>query len=208
MQLDASSMARRALLTESEREAIRDPDSRDNPYVAVSRVRKKIQEELSTDVEVLREHHPDLLSELREIVCEDTDTIDIAESGSPVETVETEETPEFEPPREPEPTPSPREDTEETLRDLGLPGSGNVLDARIEAIADLYEHLREREGEVVETQELKDLVDADDVSYSSVDSFWTNAVKKVGDRPNALTTLPGVEELGNGRYQYSGETDE
>lgn len=208
MELDAKGMARRALLTDSEREAIRDPDSRDNPYVAVSRVRRKIQEELTTDVELLREHHPDLFAELREIVCENGSEEDIAESGSRAEPVEAEETPGFEPPREPEPTPSPREDAEETLRDLGLPGSGSVLDARIETILDLYDYLREREGEIAETQELKDRVDADEVSYGSVESFWTNTVKKVGDRPNALTALPGVEELGNGRYQYSGENDE
>jgi hypothetical protein len=33
-------------------------------------VRRKIEEELTTDVEVLRENHPDLYAELREVVCD------------------------------------------------------------------------------------------------------------------------------------------
>ena len=39
-------------------------------YQAISRVRRKIDDELTTDVEVLRENHPDLYAELREVVCE------------------------------------------------------------------------------------------------------------------------------------------
>ncbi|WP_135823212.1 hypothetical protein [Halostella litorea] len=68
-------MARRALLTDGERDALTDPESRDNPYVAVSRVRRKIQEELPEDIEILRqhadEHGSDLLAELRDVVCEE-----------------------------------------------------------------------------------------------------------------------------------------
>lgn len=68
-------MARRALLTEGEREALLDPDSKENPYIAVSRVRNKIQEELPRDVEILQqhaeEHDSDLLQELQDVVCKD-----------------------------------------------------------------------------------------------------------------------------------------
>ena len=39
-------------------------------YQAIHRVRSRI-EELETDVDVLREHHPELLEELREVVCDD-----------------------------------------------------------------------------------------------------------------------------------------
>jgi len=39
-------------------------------YQAISRVRNRI-EELETDVQILEEHHPDLLEELREAVCEE-----------------------------------------------------------------------------------------------------------------------------------------
>lgn len=42
-------------------------------YQAVSCVRRKITDELTTDVELLREHHPDLYAELREAVCDRPD---------------------------------------------------------------------------------------------------------------------------------------
>jgi hypothetical protein len=46
-------------------------ESEENPrYVAISRVRNKIQDELPEDVELLREHHPELYEELREEVCD------------------------------------------------------------------------------------------------------------------------------------------
>lgn len=60
----------RALLTETEREQIAGKHGNDRKYQAVSRVRSRIEEELTTDVEILREHHPDLYEELRETVCE------------------------------------------------------------------------------------------------------------------------------------------
>ena len=64
-------MARRALLTDRERELIEGGDSVDESlrYQAVSRVRRKIEDELTTDMEVLRENHPELHEELREVVC-------------------------------------------------------------------------------------------------------------------------------------------
>ncbi len=65
-------MARRALLTDRERELI-EGDAGDEPdlrYQAVSRVRRKIEDELTTDVEVLRKNHPELYAELREVVCD------------------------------------------------------------------------------------------------------------------------------------------
>lgn len=62
-------MARRALLTETERETLRNPDSSENPYVAVSRVRRKLVEELPEDVEILRNNRPDLFELLEEAVC-------------------------------------------------------------------------------------------------------------------------------------------
>lgn len=65
-------MARRALLTDRERELIEGESESDDDlrYQAVSRVRRKIKDELATDVEILREHHPDLYEELRESVCD------------------------------------------------------------------------------------------------------------------------------------------
>ncbi|QSG10735.1 Uncharacterized protein HSBGL_0298 [Halapricum desulfuricans] len=65
-------MARRALLTDRERELIEGGGDTDDElrYQAVSRVRRKIQEELTEDIDILRENHPDLYAELREVVCE------------------------------------------------------------------------------------------------------------------------------------------
>ena len=65
-------MARRALLTDRERELIEaETEAEDDlRYQAISRVRRKIGDELTTDVEILREHHPDLYDELKDVVCE------------------------------------------------------------------------------------------------------------------------------------------
>ena len=64
-------MARRALLTDRERELLEGEGSADDDlrYQAVSRVRRKMQDELTTDIQILRENHPDLHDELQEIVC-------------------------------------------------------------------------------------------------------------------------------------------
>ena len=61
----------RALMTDTDREYIAGesdvPDSQ--KYQAVSRVRSRINKELEKDIEVMEEHHPDLLEELQEVVC-------------------------------------------------------------------------------------------------------------------------------------------
>jgi len=61
----------RAIMTTTDRERISGevdvPDEK--RYQAAHRVRSRI-EELETDVEVLAEHYPDLLEELREVVCD------------------------------------------------------------------------------------------------------------------------------------------
>lgn len=61
---------RRALLTDTERELLEGAEKSDRYYQVVSRVRRKIAEELSEDVALLEEHHPELLGELQEVVCE------------------------------------------------------------------------------------------------------------------------------------------
>lgn len=67
-------MARtRALLTETERQQIAGEHTDQRKYEAVSRVRARVEEELTTDVELLEEHHPELLEELREVVCVDAE---------------------------------------------------------------------------------------------------------------------------------------
>lgn len=64
-------MARgRALLTPYERESIAGENGDQAKYEAVSRVRARIRDELTTDVELFDEHKPELLEELRQEVCE------------------------------------------------------------------------------------------------------------------------------------------
>jgi len=61
----------RAVMTTTDRERITgesdDPDKK--VYESVSRVRSRI-EELEKDAALLEDHHPELLDELREAVCE------------------------------------------------------------------------------------------------------------------------------------------
>mgnify|MGYP006896986185 CR=1 FL=1 len=65
----------RALLTEGERRHISgESGEKQRQYEAVSRVRSRIEEELTTDIEVLEEHHPQLLEELQEIVCDNSNS--------------------------------------------------------------------------------------------------------------------------------------
>lgn len=63
----------RALLTDTDREYISesgDPTQSEKDQ-AVYRVRQRIHEELPRDIEILEEHRPDVLEELRDVVCDD-----------------------------------------------------------------------------------------------------------------------------------------
>lgn len=61
---------RRAMLTETERDLLDSDEKSDRYYQAVSRIRRKINEELSEDIEILEENHPALLEELQDVVCD------------------------------------------------------------------------------------------------------------------------------------------
>jgi hypothetical protein len=196
-------MARRALLTEGERDALQNPESRDNPYVSVSRVRNKIEDELPKDVEILQQHADeqgsDLLDTLQEIVCEDSEGEDIAEAGPSelsAEPVEAEKA---------------TQAAEDVLRDLDLPESGESRkEARMNAVLTFYEHLREHRGERVSRSNLQELADDTDldVGYASFTSLWNNWVKANDSQDrnfNTLAQLPGVEMDGDD-YVYTGET--
>lgn len=66
-------MARsRGLITDTERDRISRKEDVDDAkrYQAVSRVRRRIKEELPEDVELLAENETQLLNELREVVCD------------------------------------------------------------------------------------------------------------------------------------------
>ena len=69
-------MARtRALMTETERNRIAGVEQVEDRkrYQAISEVRNRIQDEMVKDVEALKENHPGLLNELRDVVCDDED---------------------------------------------------------------------------------------------------------------------------------------
>jgi hypothetical protein len=60
----------RALLTDREKDYLRGEEGDQRKYEAVSRVRRRIQTVLSEDIDVLEETKPELLEELRSVVCE------------------------------------------------------------------------------------------------------------------------------------------
>lgn len=60
----------RALLTETERKQLRGEQGDQRRYEATSRIRRRLKDELTTDIQVLEESHPELLEELQEIVCD------------------------------------------------------------------------------------------------------------------------------------------
>ncbi|ADD05668.2 uncharacterized protein Nmag_2099 [Natrialba magadii ATCC 43099] len=62
----------RAIMTTTDRERITGEVtvSDEKRYQAIHRVRSRI-DELETDVDVLAEHHPELLKELRDVVCDE-----------------------------------------------------------------------------------------------------------------------------------------
>jgi len=68
---EQQAMGTRALLTETEREHLAEEHGKQRKYETTSRVRRRIEDELVEDIEVLEENHPDLLDELRDVVCED-----------------------------------------------------------------------------------------------------------------------------------------
>ena len=60
-------------MTETDREHISGDSNptQDQQDQAVYRVRQRINEELSQDMKLLEENRPDLLEELRDVVCEE-----------------------------------------------------------------------------------------------------------------------------------------
>lgn len=63
----------RALLTETEREQLAGEHGDQRRYEATSRLRRRLKDELTTDVEILENHQSELLEELRNIVCQNND---------------------------------------------------------------------------------------------------------------------------------------
>ena len=63
----------RGLITDKESRRIAGEEDVEDAkrYQAISRVRRRINEEVPKNIALLREHHPELYEELREVVCDD-----------------------------------------------------------------------------------------------------------------------------------------
>jgi Arc/MetJ-type ribon-helix-helix transcriptional regulator len=97
-------------------------------------------------------------------------------------------------------------DTDDGVRDQlrdqlaeELPGSGDVLDARVEAVLKMYAVLRDRGA--ASKSELLEVVDVKETGYASAESVWSNMIKG----RDSLRALPGVETPATGRstWHYS-----
>lgn len=206
---ETMAMGRRALLTESEREAIENPDSKDNPYVAISRVRNKIDGELPRDIELLREHRPDLFEQLQAVVCDESETSPEPEPA-PSERRDFAANDEQESTTDDEPNPvNERKQAEKRVQELDLAGRGAAYSIRADAVLRMYDHLRDNPGDRVDKDELRGLLEGEDVGYKGgFSSLWSNWVKKnesQGRPTNTLTELPGVEMRGD-EYVYTNES--
>jgi len=101
--------------------------------------------------------------------------------------------------RDPHNEPDTDDGVRDQLRDQlaeELPGSGDVLDARVEAVLKMYAVLRDR-GEASKS-ELLEVVDVDKTGYASAESVWSNMIKG----RDSLRALPGVETPATGRATW------
>ena len=137
------------------------------------------------------------LRRLREAGRVEADTIggSLAWSAAAEATSGAEPTP---PPPDTEPAPAP---LDARIRALDVPGGGSRLDARVAAAVRLVEYL-EAEGEAT-AEELKARLDADDVGYATVESYWANFIRG----PGVLKEIDEVEAPGKGGkvYRYRGD---
>jgi len=107
---------------------------------------------------------------------------------------DTDPSPTAKPQNDPRVSPEPDVDRDE-LRDE-LSGSGERLEARVDAIVEMYALLR-REGGATKG-DLLEAVDSDAVGYSGPGSVWANMVKG----KDTLRALPGVEPPPSGLSEW------
>lgn len=169
----------RAIMTETDREYLATAPSQrgSKHYQAISRVRTRIREQLTQDVEVLRQHHPELFRELRSVVCEDTGVAN-SENDTIVVPVNVDRA---------------------RLRDE-LPGTSDTIETRVDAILRMYELLR-RQGEATR-EELLSIVHAEELGLADDESVWSNLIKG----KDTLRVLPGVKSPGRGNAIWRFET--
>jgi len=112
----------------------------------------------------------------------------------------------------PEPGPEPttshagREEAEQILRGLDLPGGGQDYERRVDAVLAIYDKLSSNPGNRLSKSDFADVLDDTDVGYAGgFSSLWSNWVKSnpaQGHEGNVLEQLPGVE-MRSGSYVYS-----
>lgn len=196
---------RRALLTDRERELIADEDAESQRYVAISRVRTKIEDELPGDLRILKKHHPDLLEELREVVCEDVET----------------HTP---PPTGPNTTPETASERSEPVdtTEEPQPAGGEQADAdSVDALDEALREFLEANDYSPKTPHGRDLVtdvfrllrqdgpmktgDLQDELYPNYDEHWSSGRTMWNAIDRYLEEIPGIEKAGYGEWGYSGD---
>jgi hypothetical protein len=189
----------RALMTDTERERIAGlTDVEDiKVYQAKSRIRRRIEEELTFDLELLEEHAPDLHEELVDVVCPDP---------APAET---DTAAAVEPEAEPHTATPPVTDEEDedllaraeaVLDELDVPGRPRAVErTRRKAIMYAWDRLRE-EGKMETWRLAADTLgqywDDPDLNYTTSGAahrgpgyqLWDNCVR------DALRELPGVHD--------------
>lgn len=218
---------RRAILTDRERELLRDEDAEDQRYVVISRVRTKIQEELGEDADILQQHHPDLYEELREVICtrpqppggglegrgggepapspdEHSGQSEAAQSDS--DSLEGEEA---DPPT-PEPTQTTTEVARGDLRNVGFPETRDP-EKCLAAVQAVCDYLEER-GSATMREIVRDVMPESPLGYDIPEleegkryrgGWWRSVVKP------ALEDLDFVEKppTGGSEWKFTGETD-
>ena len=92
-------------------------------------------------------------------------------------------------------------ESERLARSLDLPGSGQTLSRRKEAVMYMYEKLQNRHRAT--RAELLAGIDPDPLGYAHLDSFWSNAGRR------GLRALPGVSppENGDTEWRFAGEEE-
>lgn len=213
----------RGLLTDREREILAgEADVSDNyRYRVVSRVRTKI-ENIEQDVAILAESREDLLTELREAVCSDAGSVDIAagdssdtqtgdgHTGGSAPERERELEPAPEPESEPEPESHPLREAAETAVDQNWKGSweGRREDA-VRDLLGLFDWLADQDGAKQKGDFLEQYPEFAG-PYPS-EEFPQAGTKKGGwwrhYVSECLEDIPGVERFGQNGRRWSVSDD-
>lgn len=198
----------RGLLTESERKALAGNASDSYQYKTRSYFRDRL-DKLADDVGVLKEHDPELLEELRDVVCEDTAS-EVREQVQPSASEEPavefrDESEESAEPQQDTPSveraQSPRAKAQEMLEEKGLSAPQK------EAVLAAWDHLRER-GMSQRSTFIDDVYPDHHAGYADRGlknperAWWKNVID------DYLPDLPNVEKPpkeGGHQWTYTGE---